>query len=124
MQRLILLFLAGGVGTLSRFALGGLVEKHYGALFPSGTFVVNSLGCLLFGILWGLTEDALALSPSMRAVVFTGFMGAFTTFSTFIFETVNLVTAADWAHAALNCMGQILLGMGLLWLGLWLGKTV
>ena len=124
MSKLLLLCLAGGLGSLSRYTLAGIVQRLVGAGFPFGTFVVNILGCFLFGFIWGYLEDRLTLPPDTRTIVLTGFMGAFTTFSTFIFESVNLLAASQVMYAIANIAGQVLVGIILVWLGLHLGKMI
>lgn len=124
MQKLLLIALAGGLGSLSRYTLTGIVQRFFGTSFPAGTFIVNVLGCFLFGLVWGFLEDRLSISPTARIIILTGFMGAFTTFSTFIFESVNLISAAQWAYTLLNIAGQIVIGIILLAAGLALGKLL
>ncbi|MFV0420776.1 fluoride efflux transporter CrcB [Oleidesulfovibrio sp.] len=124
MQKLLLIALAGGLGSLSRYTLAGIVQRFCGASFPAGTFVVNVLGCFLFGFVWGFLEDRLSISPTTRVIILTGFMGAFTTFSTFIFESVNLISASQWFYTLLNIAGQIVIGIVLLAAGLALGKLL
>ncbi|WP_027181124.1 fluoride efflux transporter FluC [Oleidesulfovibrio alaskensis] len=124
MQKLLLIAIAGGLGSLSRYSLAGAVQRLFGASFPAGTFVVNITGCFLFGLVWGFLEGRLTLGPAARMIALTGFMGAFTTFSTFIFESVALLNSSQWLFAALNITGQIVLGILLLAAGLYLGKLV
>ncbi|MCK9240079.1 CrcB family protein [Desulfocurvus sp.] len=124
MEKLVLLGLAGGLGALARYGLAGLVQRLAGGSFPAGTFVVNMAGCLLFGLAWGLLEDRAGLGPQARAVVLTGFLGAFTTFSTFMFESAALLRSSQWAYAALNIGGQNLLGLACLLAGLALARLV
>ncbi len=81
---------AGAAGTLARYGLAGLMQRLLGESFPWGTLTVNALGCFLFGVVWMLAEDRLVISGQTRFVILTGFMGAFTTFSTFAFETAAL----------------------------------
>ena len=100
-MKLALLVLAGGGGTLARYALSGLVLRWHDSGFPWGTLVVNVLGTLLFGILWALAEKRMVLSPEMRTVVLVGFVGGFTTFATFAFETVDTLRNGEWWIAAL-----------------------
>ncbi len=95
-QKLLLLALAGAIGTLARYGLGGLVQSHAGKIFPWGTVAVNLLGCLLFGIVWASLEGRWPASDQTRTIILVGFMGAFTTFSTFIFETDGLLRGAEW----------------------------
>lgn len=121
-QNLILMAAAGGAGALCRYGLGGLVQHWAGERFPAGTLVVNLLGCLLFGLAWGWLEDRAGFSPQTRAVVLTGFMGAFTTFSTFAFETVNLLQGGQWLAAGLNVAGQVSAGVLLVMAGLALAQ--
>ena len=97
-QKLVLIAVAGAIGTLARYGLGGFVQEHTGKVFPWGTAVVNLLGCLAFGVLWSLWERWVA-SGEMRAIVFVGFLGGFTTFSTFIFETNGLLSDHEWLPA-------------------------
>jgi fluoride exporter len=99
-QKLLLLALAGALGTLARYGLGGLVQSHVGKVFPWGTVVVNLLGCLLFGLVWASLEERWPTSGETRAIILIGFMGAFTTFSTFMFETQQLLRDAEWLWAA------------------------
>lgn len=124
MQKVLLLMLAGGLGSLSRYSLAGAVQRLAGTSFPAGTFAVNCLGSFLFGLVWSLLENRISLPADVRVIVLTGFMGAFTTFSTFIFETANLASQSQWLFAALNCVGQCLIGLAVFWLGLHLGKLV
>jgi len=123
-EKFILLGLAGALGALSRYGLAGLVQRLAGGSFPAGTFVVNMIGCLLFGLVWGLMEDRAGLGPQARVVVLTGFLGAFTTFSTFMFESAALLRSSQWAYALLNLGGQNLVGLACLLTGLALARLV
>jgi len=123
-QKLALIMLAGGAGALSRYGLAGLFQRLAGGSFPAGTFIVNMLGCLFFGFVWGFLEERAAFGPQVRVVALTGFMGAFTTFSTFAFETVALARAGQWLYAALNMAGQNMIGFALLFAGLKLARLV
>ena len=118
------LALAGAVGTLARYALAGVVQNAVGTLFPWGTAVVNLTGCLLFGLLVAVMEGRYAISGETRIILLTGFAGAFTTFSTFIFETEQLLAASRWGLAAGNLAMQNVLGVLALLLGLTLGRLI
>lgn len=121
-QKLLYLALAGGLGALSRYGLAGLVQRLAGGSFPLGTFAVNILGCFLFGLVWGVLEHR--LGPQFRVVVLTGFMGAFTTFSTYAFESATLMQHGQWGWALANLAGQNVLGLALLFAGLALGRAI
>lgn len=123
-QKIVLLGLAGALGSLARYGLAGLVQRATPGTFPLGTFMVNVLGCLAFGFVWGVCENRISLHPDVRVVLLTGFMGAFTTFSTFTFESLGLMETGQWMAFALYAGGQLLLGLVLLWLGLGAGRLV
>ncbi len=107
----------GAVGAMARYGLGGWVQDRAGFQFPWGTLVVNLLGCLLIGFFMRYVESA-RLSPELRAMVTVGLLGAFTTFSTFSYETVALLEEGVWARAALYSFGSLLLGVIAVYTGL------
>lgn len=109
-NKILLLCLAGSAGTLSRYFLSGLAQKILGSDFPWGTLTVNTVGCLLAGFFYALTEEKLQLSAETRAIVMIGFFGAFTTFSAYLLETGNLMRDAEWIRALANLLGQNLAG--------------
>lgn len=114
MKTLLLLALAGALGTLARFGLSGFINGIMGSMgsaFPWGIFVTNVLGCFLFGAVWSMAGIHQILSDSTRIILLTGFMGSFTTFSTFIFDSQSLLENSNWTALSLNICGQILLGM-------------
>jgi len=124
LQKLLLLSVAGALGTLARYELAGLVQRLAGASFPLGTFVVNVAGCFVAGLLWALFEARWAVTGETRIIVLVGFMGAFTTFSAFILETTELLRASQWFYAGLNLILQNALGISALFLGAFLGRSV
>jgi len=123
-QRIIWLSAAGALGTLSRYGLSGLVQRLAGSLFPWGTLAVNSIGCFLFGLVWVLAAERLVISGEARLVILTGFMGAFTTFSTFTAETGQMLLRAEWAAGMANVFGGVAVGLLCFFLGLFLGRLV
>jgi len=123
-QKLACLVVAGGLGTLARYGLSGLVQRLTAAEFPWGTLVVNVVGCLVFGLLWAVAENRLAIGPSARTVLFVGFFGAFTTFSSFAFETGQLIDASRWLAAGGNILLQNGLGLAGMFAGLALGRWI
>ncbi|UTF50477.1 fluoride efflux transporter CrcB [Desulfomicrobium sp. ZS1] len=124
MSKIALIALAGACGTLCRYWLSGLVYDLMGRDFPWGTWAVNIAGCFLFGLVWILAEERGFLSAQARILILTGFMGAFTTFSTFIFESGGLLNDGQWLKLVLNLAGQNLVGFAALYLGTGLGRIV
>lgn len=118
------LALAGGVGTLSRYGLAGVVQRMAGTSFPWGTLAVNVTGCFLAGLLWSLFEYRIQVPGEVRMVVLMGFMGAFTTFSAYMIETGELLRSAEWLFALGNVVMQNGIGFVALYLGLTLGRLV
>jgi CrcB protein len=121
---LLLLACAGGAGTLCRYGLAGVAQRLAGERFPLGTLVVNLVGCLLFGLVWGWLEGRVGFSPQTRIVVLTGFMGAFTTFSTYAYETATLLQGGQIAAALLNVAVQTVLGIALVFAGLAMAQSL
>ena len=112
----------GALGATARYAAGLVLARLApSGAFPWGTFAVNVTGCVAFGLLAGMfarTEPG----PEARAFVLVGVLGGFTTFSAFAFENVALLTTGQPGRVALNVGGQLLLGVGGLWLGLFLAR--
>jgi CrcB protein len=123
-QKLMLLALAGALGTLARYWVAGLVYGIKGAASPWGTAAVNLIGCFLAGLLWVLFESRWPVYGETRVLVLVGFMGAFTTFSAFILDTGELLRSAGWMHAAANVAMQNVFGVVALFLGVMLGRMV
>jgi CrcB protein len=113
--------LAGG---FARYWFGGYIYRFAGTSFPYGTFAVNMTGCFLIGLLDALAMDRFVLGPNGRLLLMTGFCGAFTTFSTLILETSNLMKGGDFVRALLNALGSLLLGLILFRLGALAGRVI
>lgn len=123
MQQLAWLALAGAMGTLARYGLSTVVQQWTGTAFPWGTFIVNLCGCFSIGLVWTLAEQNLVLSAQTRFIVLTGFIGAFTTFSTYAFQTVELMERTEWLFMAANVLGQNVLGIVAVITGLAIGRA-
>ena len=122
MQKIILIACLGAAGTVARYFVQGWVQRILGGNFPWGTLMVNLLGCFLFGIIWSIAEDRFLIKPEFRIILLVGFLGAFTTFSTFIFESAELLRDTQWHMALLNLVGQNACGLILFFVGLFLGR--
>lgn len=127
-QRLGLLAIAGALGTLARFgvsaatlwATGPDINPHRG--FPWATLIVNVVGSLVFGLVWVLAEERARLSPEVRLVILTGFLGAFTTFSSYAFDTGRLLSTGAFPMAFANIMANNALGLGAFFAGAWFAR--
>jgi CrcB protein len=116
---------AGGLlGTFARYFLAGAVHRVLGATFPFGTMVVNLLGCFAIGFLAVLAEEKFLLGPGLRVFLMIGFCGAFTTFSTFVFETSALAKDGETFFALMNITLSVILGFLVFRLGVMLARMI
>jgi CrcB protein len=114
--KLLLVGVGGFFGAIARYGISGLFAR---SAFPTGTLAVNVLGCLAIGNLMGLVVERQFFSPETRVLWMTGFLGALTTFSTFGYETIELVREGSGRLALLNVAASVVLGLGAVVLG-WL----
>lgn len=113
----------GALGTLSRYYVSGLSHKFLAGFMPWGTLVVNVLGAFFIGLFWGLFEMK-NVSPNTRMFVAVGFLGGFTTFSTFALETLNLLQENEFKMAALNVFANNTLAIIFVFAGYFLARTI
>ena len=123
-MRILLLVIFGSVGTLARYALQGLVQERTTPTFPYGTMVVNLAGCFLLGGVGQYALNHISFPAEWRIAVSVGFFGAFTTFSTFGWETVHMLEDGEWMRAALYVGLSVIGGLALLRWGMYLGDHV
>ena len=119
MLKLTLIALFGALGSLARFFFGKLNHEH--SFIPWGTLSANCLGCFLFGLLVSLSDSKGMISPFYKGVVLTGFMGAFTTFSTYSFEIIDAVQKGKALPALTLFMAHNIIGLFSVFLGLKIG---
>ena len=119
MVKLLYIGLGGFAGSIGRYMVAGLVQRLFPALinFPIGTLAVNISGCLFIGLLSGLAEQRQLFNPEMRMMIFVGFLGGFTTFSTFGFESFSLARDQQYFSTMANIVLHIALGLPAVWLG-------
>lgn len=132
-QRCLIIGVAGFFGALARFALSAGVEKlvlptdghrtAFGA-FPWGTLVVNAVACFAIGLLWSLAEGRVQLSTQTRAFIFVGFLGSFSTFSTYALESLRLMQDERWVWAFGNILAHNVFGLLFVFAGFALARNL
>jgi CrcB protein len=122
--QLFAIAVGGAIGAVLRFGLSTSVYRWLGRDFPYGTLTVNVLGSLLVGFLATLLIDRLMLSVEWRTAILVGFIGAFTTFSTFSLETLALMENGEPLRALLNILLSVVLCLSATWIGLTLGRQL
>jgi CrcB protein len=116
---------AGGfTGAVARFIVATWIGQRWGRSFPLGTFTINVSGSFLIGLLMYLLTEKLMVNPQWRFFLVVGFLGAYTTFSTFEYETGRLVKDSEWMLAALNVGGSVIAGFTALKTGEILAKII
>jgi fluoride exporter len=121
----LLIFLGAGLGGIARFLMSTSVQRlANGWIFPLGTFSVNMLGCLLIGLLAQVSDARGIFSAEVRLLIFIGLLGGFTTFSSFGYETVQLMRDGEFLYALANAVLQVVVGLTCVWLGYVLGKLL
>ena len=117
MTKLLFIALGGAAGSVARYLLAVQGQRLSQSIFPVGTLTVNVLGCLLIGLLGTLFAGPVIVREEYRFALLVGFLGGFTTFSTFGFETFSLVSDREWWLASLNVLGSNVLGLAAVWVG-------
>jgi CrcB protein len=109
--------IGSALGGISRYLLGGWVQRLSGGVFPMGTLLVNLSGSFLLGLIYRYAVDSTAVSAEMRTLLTIGFCGGYTTFSTFSYETAKLLEDGDWTRAALYVGASVLLSLAAMFAG-------
>ena len=116
MEKLLIIFVGGGIGSVARYTLGGWVQGRAASVFPLGTLAVNVLGCAAIGILGAALDGRVLMKPEYRLFLMVGVLGGFTTFSSFAFETLKLAMDGEYFRAAGNVILSNVLGLFVAWL--------
>jgi fluoride exporter len=112
----------GGAGSLARYLAGSAIAARFGARFPLGTMAVNVSGCFLIGLIMTLLTERWQPHPHWRLALVVGFLGGYTTFSSFEWETFALVRGGGFWLGLGNVAGSVTLGYAAVWLGAMLGR--
>jgi CrcB protein len=125
MLKIILVLLAGAVGTGCRYGLSSLIYSRIERpTFPYANLIINVSGSFAIGLLAELFDGRTLVSPTTRAMLLIGFLGGYTTFSSFSYETFSLIRDGEWSRATLNSMGSVLLGLVAVWMGVRLAQSL
>jgi CrcB protein len=121
--KILLLAAGGAIGTLGRYAVSGITHKYVEGAFPYGTLMVNVIGSLIIGLLWGTWETA-NISSHLRTFIFIGILGGFTTFSSFSLETMNLCRDGEFKMAIINILANNILGILMVFAGFFAARSL
>jgi len=124
MREVVIIALSGALGSVSRYLVSGWAYRIFGEQFAYGTIAVNIIGCFALGVAMEMSIVTDLLPRTLRLAVTIGFLGAFTTFSTFGYETHQYMENGAWWLALLNVAGNVVLGIIAVWAGLVLGRSV
>lgn len=118
MQKYLLVALGGALGSVARYWIGAAVTDRLGARFPYGTLVINLTACVAIGFVMTFLGKRAGFSAEWRYLVPVGFVGAYSTFSTYEWETMSLLRAGGFLTAALYAIGSLVLGLAAVWCGM------
>jgi CrcB protein len=121
---IILIGLGGFAGAISRYLVDGFVTDRTGGDFPWGTLVINVSGSFVLGLLFAMTAERAILPAEIRGPLMIGFLGAYTTFSTYMLESWGLIESGSWGPALANLGGSLVLGLAAVAAGLAIGRAI
>jgi len=124
LQKYLLIALGGGLGSIARYWVGSTIAGRIGIKFPYGTLVVNVTACLIIGFTLTYMGKRADLSPAWRFLIPIGFIGAYSTFSTYEWETLSTLRSGAFALAAIYAVGSLILGLAATWCGAALAETL
>lgn len=122
MIRYLVVLVGGGAGALARYVAASAIMTRFGGKFPLGTLVINVTGSFLIGFLMTLLTERLHLDPVWRLLLVVGFLGGYTTFSSFEWETFTAVREGALWNGMLNVVSSVMLGYVAVWLGVFLAR--
>ena len=117
LKSILMVGLGGFIGTVARFLFARYFQFNVTSVFPWSTFIVNIVGCLLIGIIYGLSEKGNMWSPDVRLFLTVGICGGFTTFSTFSYDSFLMIQEQDWFRFALYTSLSIFIGLMAVYVG-------
>lgn len=124
MQRYLLIALGGALGSIARYWVGSTIANRMGTKFPYGTFVINMTACVVIGFSLTFMARRVELNPAWRFLVPVGFIGAYSTFSTYEWETLSTVRSGAYMLAAIYAVSSLIFGLAAVWGGSVLAEIV
>jgi CrcB protein len=124
LQKYLLIAAGGALGSIARYWVGSTIAGRMGSKFPYGTFVINLTACVIIGFSLTYLGKHIELSPAWRFLVPIGFIGAYSTFSTYEWETLSTLRSGAFALAALYAVGSLIAGLAAVWCGAMLAETI
>lgn len=124
MLKIFIIALGGGIGATTRYLVSDWAAMRWGASFPYGTLIVNIIGCFIIGMFMQLVTERVIVSPYWRLLVTVGFVGGLTTFSSFSYETLNLLRDTSITIAMYNVLANVAFGFFATWVGISLAKII
>ncbi|HCS39299.1 MAG TPA: fluoride efflux transporter CrcB [Anaerolineaceae bacterium] len=124
MEKFLLISAGAMLGANARYWIGDWAAHKFGANFPFGTLIINLSGSLLLGFFLTLATERLMIDPRWRLLISVGFLGAYTTFSTYTYESFNLISKGQWLPGLINLFGSSILGIIAVGVGFYLGKSI
>src|SRR4249920_3613553 len=123
MYKITLIAVAGLIGTLTRYWMSGWADRWWGGTFPFGTLLVNATGCFVIGFLFHATQEKYLIDPAVRSALLVGFLGGFTTFSSYAVQSFNLLGDGEFFMASANILVSNVAGLLLVWAGYVLARA-
>jgi fluoride exporter len=124
MEKILMISVGAILGANARYWLGYWVTQKWGSGFPFGTMLINLTGSFVLGLFMTLATERFMIDPRWRLLFAVGFLGAYTTFSTYTYESFNLLFKAQWIPGLVNLFGSTILGLIFVGLGVCLGKSL
>ena len=124
MQKYLLIALGGGLGSMLRFWVGSTIGSRMGIRFPYGTLAVNMTSCMIIGFALTWFGQRVEINPAWRYLFAVGFIGAYSTFSTYEWETLSTLRSGAFALASTYAVGSMVLGLAAVWCGAALAEAI
>jgi CrcB protein len=123
-EKILWISIGAVLGANLRYWVGDWAAQRFGSGFPYGTLMINLTGSFVLGLFVSMTLEHFIIDPRLRIFMIVGFLGSYTTFSTYAYESIALISLGQWGWGIFNLLGSSLLGALFALLGIWLGKVL